>query len=313
MTLALCALSHSPLYGISNPGAPTLAAVDCALDAMRGFVKDFAPELTIVFGPDHFNGVFYDMMPPFCIGAGAQGVGDWGTSAGPLPVDREAARQLVRAVLDGGLDIAQSERLQVDHGIVQPLDFLFGSPLAQPIVPVFINSVGLPLGPVHRIRLLGELIGREAATWNKRVLLIGSGGLSHDPPVPRFDEALPEVRARLIDGRNPTAEMRALRQQRVIEAGQSHAAGGTAYQPVNPVFDNLVLDVLASGDLRQVDGWSNDWIQREGGHSGHEIRAWIAAFAALSAVGPYRVTQRSYWPVKEWMTGFALTCAISGA
>lgn len=309
MTLALCALSHSPLFGINDPGPQTINGVVTALDEMRAFVRDFDPEITVVFGPDHFNGVFYDMMPAFCIGSGAVSVGDWGTEPGPLPVDRTAARQLVRAVLEAGVDVAQSERLHVDHGVSQPLEFLFGKHYTQPIVPVFVNAVGLPLGPMQRVRLLGEAVGREVASWGRRVLMIASGGLSHDPPVPRLEGAPPEVVARLIDGRNPTPEARALRQQRVIEAGRAHALGDASFQKINPEFDAQVMDALASGRLTDADAWTNEWIERSGGHSGHEIRAWLAAFAALSSRGRYRVTNRWYWPVDEWMTGFGMMTA----
>ena len=309
MTLALCAVSHSPLFGISDPEAGVLAEVHAAFDTVRAFARSFAPDITIVFGPDHFNGVFYDMMPAFCIGAGANSVGDWGTDPGPLPVDRDAAHRLTRAVLKAGIDTAQSERMQVDHGITQPIEFLFGKGSTEPVVPVFINAVGLPLGSMQRVRLLGEAIGKEAASWGKRVLLVGSGGLSHDPPVPRLQGASAELAARLIDGRNPTPEMRAERQRRVIAAGQAHAAGDTTFQQINPEFDGLVLDTLVSGRLADADAWSNEWIEEAGGHSAHEIRTWFAAFAALAVQGRYRVENRWYWPVREWMTGFAITTA----
>ncbi|WP_144140793.1 3-carboxyethylcatechol 2,3-dioxygenase [Paraburkholderia sp. BCC1884] len=311
MTLALCALSHSPLFGINDPGAATMEEVRATLDQLRSFVRDFDPELALVFGPDHFNGVFYDMMPAFCIASGAVSVGDWGTVPGPLSVDRDAARGLVRAALDAGIDVAQSEQLQVDHGITQPLEFLFGKDSPQAVVPVFINAVGLPLGPMRRVRLLGEALGHELISSGKRVLIIGSGGLSHDPPVPRLNDAPPDVVARLINGRNPSEEARAARQRRVIDAGKAHAAGDTTYRAINPEFDQLVLDTLASGELSKMDDWANDWIEEAGGHSGHEIRAWLAAFAALSTAGSYRVTTRAYWPVEEWMTGFAMVSAIS--
>jgi 2,3-dihydroxyphenylpropionate 1,2-dioxygenase len=309
MTLALCALSHSPLFGVNDPDRATMEEVHAALHTVRAFVESFAPELTIVFGPDHFNGVFYDMMPAFCIGAGARSLGDWGTDAGPLAVDASAARRLTRAVLAAGLDTAHSERLEVDHGIVQPLEFLFGKGSAAPMVPVFINSVGLPLGPLQRIRLLGEAIGREALRWNRRVLIVGSGGLSHDPPIPRLAEAAPELAARLIDGRHPTPEAVAQRRKRVIAAGQAHAAGDRTYRAVNPAFDRQVLDLLASGRLDEADTWSNEWVEDTGGHSAHEIRTWLAAFAALSVQGRYRVQHRGYWPVAEWMTGFGIVTA----
>lgn len=197
----------------------------------------------------------------------------------------------------------------VDHGIVQSLEFLFGKQMTQPLIPVFVNAVGLPLGPLQRIRLLGEAIGREIASWDRRVLVIASGGLSHDPPIPRLEGSTPEVAARLIDGRNPSPEIRTQRQQRVIAAGKAHALGDSAFQPINPAFDAQIMATLTSGCLTDADHWSNEWIESSGGHSGHEIRAWLAAFAALSVRGRYQVTNQWYWPVDEWMTGFGMMIA----
>ena len=308
--LGLVTVSHSPLFGINDPGPETIGQVKSALNDVRAFVREFRPDITIVFGPDHFNGVFYDMMPAFCIGSGAISVGDWGTKAGALHVNSTAAKVLIKAALDAGIDVAQSERLHVDHGIAQPLEFLFGAGSRDQIIPIFVNAVGLPLGPMERVRKFGEAIGRELARWDKRILLVGSGGLSHDPPVPRLEGASAEIAARLIDGRNPTPEARAAREERVIAAGRAHAVGDTAHREINPEFDGLIMDTLSSGQLTDVDTWSNDWMEQTGGHSAHEIRAWIAAFAALAAAGSYRVTKRCYWPVKEWMTGFGIMTAV---
>ncbi|WP_322013002.1 3-carboxyethylcatechol 2,3-dioxygenase [Paraburkholderia sp. J12] len=311
MTLALCCLSHSPLYGVIDPGKAVFDEINRSLGTLRDFATRFDPELAIVFGPDHFNGVFYDMMPAFCIGASAHSIGDWGTTPGPLNVDADAAHRLTGAVLEAGVDVAQSERFSIDHGIAQPLEFLFGDLTRVPVVPVFINAVGLPLGPMQRIRLLGEAIGREVARWNKRVLLIGSGGLSHDPPVPRLAESSSEVRERLLGGgRVLSPEAREARQRRVIDSARAYALGEATQLPVNPEFDRLTLDTLASRRLNEMDGWKNDWIEQTGGHSAHEIRTWLASFAALGACGPYELFHREYWAIKEWNTGFATVGAV---
>lgn len=309
MSVALCAISHSPLMGRNDPEQAVIAEVDAAFADARAFIAEFDPELVVIFAPDHYNGVFYDLLPPFCIGRAARSVGDYGTQAGPLDVDVAAANKIIREVLDSGLDTAISERMVVDHGFAQPLQLLLGSISATPTVPVFINSVGEPLGPIRRTRLLGEAVGRAVASMDKRILLVGSGGLSHDPPVPRFDTASPAVKQRLIDGRNTTDDERAARQQRVIAAGRDFAAGTATIQPLNPEWDLHLLDVLASGELDQIDAWTVDWFVEQAGHSSHEVRTWIAAYAALAATGPYSVRSRYYRPIPEWIAGFAVTTA----
>ncbi|MFD0332029.1 hypothetical protein ACFQZC_37255 [Streptacidiphilus monticola] len=144
MPLAVAALSHAPSFGNVDPGGETFAEINAAIDEVRAFVAAFAPDLVVVFGPDHFNGQLYSLMTPWAIGAAAEGVGDYGTTSGPLPVDAGAARRFHAAVLADGIDIGRSERMTVDHGVVQPLDFVFGRGFTQPIVPVFVNAIGLP-------------------------------------------------------------------------------------------------------------------------------------------------------------------------
>lgn len=49
-------------------------------------------------------------MPPFCIGYEAVGVGDYGTTAGPLNVPAERAGELAQWVAYRDLDVAVSRR-----------------------------------------------------------------------------------------------------------------------------------------------------------------------------------------------------------
>ena len=84
--LALCCMSHSPLLNLPGPSQDLLDDIESALGQARGFVAAYDPELVVIFSPDHYNGFFYKTMPPFCIGTAAQGVGDYGTHAGPLNV-----------------------------------------------------------------------------------------------------------------------------------------------------------------------------------------------------------------------------------
>ena len=96
----------------------------------------------MLFGPDHYNGFFYDMMPPFCVGAAAESIGDYDTPAGDLSVDHEAAVALTQAALDAGV-VALSERMYVDHGFAQPLQLLFGGLDHVPVVPRSSSTVSL--------------------------------------------------------------------------------------------------------------------------------------------------------------------------
>jgi len=290
-------MSHSPLLNLPGPSQDLLDDIDAALAQARDFVNDFDPELAVVFAPDHYNGFFYKLMPPFCIGMQAQGVGDYGTHPGPLDVPEDIATACANAVLAAGVDVAVSASMDVDHGTVQPLEKLFGDATARPVIPIFINSVATPLGPLQRARALGEAVGNHLIGLEKRVLVLGSGGLSHDPPVS-------------VRNRRMTAEERQARQAAVIDAARSYADGTSDRQPINPAWDHRFLDIVDSGQLADLDGWSNSFITHEGGNSAHEIRTWVAAFAALAAAGPYRTTVRYYKEAAELIAGFAIRTAV---
>ena len=310
MPVALCALSHSPLLGTIDPAPDIGGAVDEALGTARKFIADFDPELVVAFAPDHYNGFLHEVMPPFCVGTAAESVGDYGLPAGPLRVDADAARLLAQRVLDAGVDIACSARMRVDHGLVQPILLLFGALDAVPIVPVFVNCVAEPLGPAERAVALGRAVG--AALDDRRVLLLASGGLSHDPPVPRLAEAAPEVAERITVRRPISVAERQAHETRTAAAAHAFAAGETTYRDLNPLWDNMFLDSCASGEFDEFAAQPVSWFVEQGGHSAHEVRTWLAAYAALATHGPYRMTYRFYRPIREWFAGYAVTTARNG-
>ncbi|MGA8125927.1 MAG: 3-carboxyethylcatechol 2,3-dioxygenase [Mycobacterium sp.] len=306
-------MSHSPLLNLPGPSQALLDDIDAALTQARDFVADFNPEIVVIFAPDHYNGFFYKLMPPFCIGTEAQGVGDYGTHKGPLDVPQATAVGCAKAVLSAGVDIAISANMDVDHGTVQPLEKLFGTATARPVIPIFINSVATPLGPLHRCRTLGTAVGSYLATLDKRVLVVGSGGLSHDPPVPTLAAATPAVVQRIVHGAPMTPEQRLARQTAVMDAAANFAGGGSDLAPLNPEWDQKFLEILDSGQLDDLDKWSNSFIAAEGGNSAHEIRTWVAAFAALAVAGPYATGLRYYQPAPELIAGFAVRTAVPTA
>jgi 2,3-dihydroxyphenylpropionate 1,2-dioxygenase len=208
------------------------------------------------------------------------------------------------------VDVALSASMDVDHGTVQPLQTLFGDATARPVIPIFINSVATPLGPLRRVRALGAAVGTYLATLGKRVLVVGSGGLSHDPPVPTLATAPPAALARIVHGEPMTPEQRQARQVAVMDAAQAFAHGDSPLQPLNPEWDAAFLELVDSNRLDEVDGWSNTWIEQEAGHSAHEIRTWVAAFAALTAHGRYETVDRFYRAAPDLIAGFAVRTAV---
>ncbi len=311
MSALLQCLSHTPLVGHVDPATEVLAEVNAVIAAARARIEHFSPELVILFSPDHYNGFFYDVMPSFCIGMAAHAIGDFGTAAGVVGVPQALAEACAEAVLADGVDAAVSYRMQVDHGFAQPMEELLGGLQCYPVIPVFINSVAVPLPSFQRARLLGEAIGRFARSTGKRVLFLGSGGLSHQPPVPELAKVEGLMADRLKgSGRHLPADERQARQLRVINAARRFVEDQNSLHPLNPAWDQQFLDILAAGRIGELDGLGNAELSAIAGKSTHEVKTWVAAFAALSAFGPYAACDRYYRPIPEWIAGYGALAAM---
>ncbi len=278
MPVKLICASHSPLMEFASPqDSSQEQKVRTVFAKLSEQVKAYNPTLIIAFGPDHFNGFFYDLMPSFCVGIRASAAGDWNYGPGKIDVPEQTAVSLVRCVLNEGVDVAYSYRMQADHGVTQPLHFLCDGQLDRyPTIPVFVNGAAAPMPTPKRTVALGRAIGQFIKSLDleaERVLILGTGGLSHDPPTPQMGAVPPEVEEFLIAGRNPTAEARQARQAKIIAVGQKLAAGDTSVAvPLNAKWDQALLEKFAQADFAALEAMTEDEIRREGGRGGQEIR-----------------------------------------
>src|SRR3982074_285912 len=108
MSVAIVCASHTPLMYRGPASNDTEQRVRTAFGKLGSFVREFEPDYIIQFAPDHFNGFFYDLMPSFCVGAGAVSLGDWGGATGPLDVPEKTALDLVDPARAADLAVAVS-------------------------------------------------------------------------------------------------------------------------------------------------------------------------------------------------------------
>ena len=304
---AFLGMSHSPLLGLNPLPAGVHEQLQAAIDRARQEVLAFAPELVVLVGPDHYNGFFNELMPPFCIGSQVTAVGDYLTPAGTLNVDENAALGLATWLMDDGFDLALSRRMEVDHGFSQALQFLWGGLDTPPVLPIFMNAVAQPGIPrLRRCRQLGEAIGRFVDTLPGRTLLLGSGGLSHEPPVPTLQHPDATVRERITVKREPTAAERERKTQVVMAAGKALAARDGSIKALNPQWDERWIDLLQRGELSSFDAISEDSIEHEAGLSAHESKTWLIARAALPAGRALPCPLRYYRAIPEYIAGYGL-------
>ena len=308
--LCVCA-SHSPLMLVGMPdSAPgRQQRFFASLAARRAQLEAYDPELVVVFGPDHFNGLFYDLMPSFCIATAAESTRDWGIEQAMLNVPREVALGAIDALRAADVDVTLSHRMRVDHGTTIPLLKLAGSLDRYPVLPVVVNCAAAPRPAFARVRRLGEVVGRYLAGLGKRVAVIGSGGLSHDPPTPRLASAAPEVATRLIDRHVPGDDELRRREARVVAAANALVGGGGPCLPPSEAWDRAFLERLIGPDPAALDAYTDEALDREAGFGSHEVRCWVAALAAMRAAGTMRAEIDYYEIVPEWITGMGIVTA----
>ncbi|WP_436643087.1 3-carboxyethylcatechol 2,3-dioxygenase [Microbaculum sp. FT89] len=304
MIVGSVCMSHSPLLERNRADPGIEQRFNAAIAAAADYVADLAPDLTIVIHPDHINGFFYDLLPAFCVGIQATSIGDFGTAAGKLSIPEDTAMDLSRSILDDGIDTAISYKMEVDHGAVQPVEILSAKHDLSNLIPVFINCAAAPRPTFDRVRALGRAVGAWAQRRPERILIIGSGGLSHDPPMPALAGAAPEVRNRLINGGELTHAQRVARQSKAVQESEKVLAGTSKTLPLDPAWDRKLLDGFLSGDLTTLDASSDEEITATGGRGGHEVRSW---FATLAALGPnYEAEELFYEPMNVWLTGMGV-------
>ena len=56
---------------------------------------------------------------------------------------------------------------------------------------------------------------------------------------------------------------------------------------------------LEQGRLQELDAVSNEELSAMAGKSTHEVKTWVAAFAAISAFGNWRSEGRYYRPIRS--------------
>ncbi|MEZ5931026.1 MAG: 3-carboxyethylcatechol 2,3-dioxygenase [Alphaproteobacteria bacterium] len=316
MPVRMICASHTPLMDHVDADPAVDAEVRARFAELASEVEAYDPELVIVFGPDHFKGVFYDMMPSFTVGIRAEAIGDYDIGSGDFRVPERTALDCVQAVRAKEIDVAVSYRMQADHGFAQPLVLLTGSVDRYETLPVHINCAGPPLPTFARVRALGEAVGTWAGTLGKRVLILGSGGLSHDPPIPNIETAPPPVAEMLIAGRNPPIEARRAREEANYEAARKLARGEGKSKPLNPGWDRAFMDALAGRDYATLDATPDPDITAAAGVGGHEVRTWVAAYAATAAASPdvpIEATNVFYKDIPQWNAGMGIAKAEPGA
>ncbi|HLH75370.1 MAG TPA: class III extradiol dioxygenase family protein [Candidatus Binataceae bacterium] len=258
--------SHIPLVGaIVDRGLQDSAQWKPFFDSyqpMRRWLAEQRPEVAIVVYNDHGADFFLDKMPTFALGlADHYPPADEGWGVRPLPAlpgDPDLSWHLAESLIEQEFDLTLCQELRVDHGLLVPMNLLWGSPQSWPvrIVPLQVNVLLHPIPTAARCLKLGQALGRAVASFAQdyKVVIVGTGGMSH----------------------------------------QLHGARGGH---TNPRFDNFFLEQLER-DPAALAKLSRRELMEEAGAEGVELIMWLIMRGALeqatrfyrSYYGPVSVT-----------------------
>ncbi len=283
-SMTLC-MSHSPGFARDREevdGHQFRAGVSSA----RGIVEAWDPTLVVFFGSDHRR-AFGEILPAISVVLSAEGLGDSESPTGPYDVPAETARGLAAHLLDADFDVAITRHIALDHGFGQTTADILGGLAARPVIPIFINCATFPLSRPGRSAELGRAVAAYFAATNERVLFIGSGGMSHNPPTLAL-----------------TSEGLSEEERRAVSAAHREAAK----DDIRPEWDKEMLARLGADDTSWVDEVTTDQLQA-GGVGAHELRTWFAAYAA----GNEGLETVAYEPVREWLTGLGIAVSRQAA
>ncbi|MEJ2693161.1 MAG: class III extradiol dioxygenase family protein [Candidatus Thiodiazotropha sp.] len=153
---------------------------------IREWLDKVKPDVAIVVSNDHGLNFFLDKMPTFAIGTAPQYQNadeGWGIPVvPPFQGDEDLSWHLAESLIGDEFDMVTCQEMKVDHAFTLPLALLYPDqnwPVKT--IPISVNTVLFPTPSAKRCYKLGQAIGRAVEAYDEdvKVLLIGTGGLSH--------------------------------------------------------------------------------------------------------------------------------------
>jgi len=163
------------------------------------------PDTVILVYNDHLNRFRLDTYPTFAWGLGAEyAVADEGRGARafpPVPGNADLSWRLAERVVEAGFDLTLCQEMTLDHGAMSVLPLLFPRPWPVKVIPLAVNAILYPLPTPKRCYELGRAIGNAIAQdgANERIVMMASGGLSHQLHGPDFGVVNKDWDERFLD------------------------------------------------------------------------------------------------------------------
>jgi aromatic ring-opening dioxygenase catalytic subunit (LigB family) len=181
-----CAMGHAPGILAWAEAAPAAQKerLYAAFEELRRRLDEARLDVLVLFTAEHWANFFLDHMSAFCIGTAASYSGPiepWlKIKKSEIRGDVPLAQALLDACYANDLEPSFAHEMRFDHGTMIPLHFLTPD-MQLPVVPILINTLAAPYPSARRCLALGRIVGDVVRQSPKRIGIVATGGMSHDP------------------------------------------------------------------------------------------------------------------------------------
>src|SRR5215813_1480791 len=224
--------------------------------SIRERLRQLRADAVLMVGDDQTENFGPDNLPQLLVYTGGDYVADdWDRKqSARIASHPEIAGALVEGCLEEGFDVGFSASYRdgrlLSHAHVEPILYLVRES-GTPVVPVFVNAVHPPAPGPARCYAFGQALRRviDRKLGSRRIVLCGSGGLSHFSPS------------------HPWA----------------HHVGSRYVGDISVEFDRKIVAWMREGRGEQLAKFSSrDLIENGEG----ELRQWIVMLGAIGAARP---------------------------
>jgi len=207
--------SHVPAIGAAldngKSGEPYWQPVFKGYERSKQWIKDAKPDVIILVYNDHASAFSLEIIPTFALGCAEEfPPADEGWGPRKVPVVKghpDLAWHIAQSVILDEFDLTIVNKMPVDHGLTVPMSLLYGQPAAWPVrvIPLCVNVIQYPPPTGHRCYMLGKAIRKAVESFDQdlRVVIFGTGGMSHQLQGPRAGLINSEFDARFLDAFAP--------------------------------------------------------------------------------------------------------------
>ena len=203
--------SHVPAIGAAldngKSGEPYWQPLFKGYERSKAWLAEAKPDVVILVYNDHASAFSLEVIPTFALGCAEEFVpADEGWGPRPVPVVKghpDLAWHIAQSVILDEFDLTIVNKMPVDHGLTVPLSLMCGQPREWPcrVIPLCVNVIQYPPPTGHRCFELGKAIRRAVDSFDRdlRVVIFGTGGMSHQLQGPRAGLINKEFDRRFLD------------------------------------------------------------------------------------------------------------------